>query len=400
MEKQYGLIDPKANKTAAGKTNLTKHAAFNSSDSESEGKDAKKSVNLELGDAQKRQARAAQQKALAEDPTVYQYDELYDEMDSKRKEAKVDKSKEERKPKYIGKLLETAEKRKKEHERRIERQVQKERDAEGEKFQDKESFVTSAYRAKLEEMKKAEEEEKREEYLESIGDVTKQKDLGGFYRHIYSQKMGESAEKSCEGKVKEEKPDSKDESKKEQEKGDVEDDEEHARREALKSKAAPVAGSSKSRRYRKRHSDDDNEDEKNDSSKKIHLQSNLDADSDFSIDSKSDGSSSEDSDGSEGGKSKKKRVSSTEIAVSLKQDKTDEQSENNGIENGAKVKEEKKVEADSGEAVESERKENEKNEDKKKKEPKINIWKKRTIGEVFEAAQQRYYERKAARESG
>uniref|UniRef100_A0A8D8CBG7 Nuclear speckle splicing regulatory protein 1 n=2 Tax=Culex pipiens TaxID=7175 RepID=A0A8D8CBG7_CULPI len=394
MEKQYGLIDPKANKAASGKTGLTKHAAFDSSDSDSDGKDAKKSVNLELGDAQKRQARAAQQKALAEDPTVYQYDELYDEMDSKRKEAKVDKSKEERKPKYIGKLLETADKRKKEQERRIERQVQKEREAEGEKFQDKESFVTSAYRAKLEEMKKAEEEEKREEYLESIGDVTKQKDLGGFYRHIYSQKMGEGGEKKEEEekeKVKEEKPDSEDESKK-----GGSDDEERARREALKSKDA--AGSSKSRRYRKRHSDEGEEDEKNDSSKKVHLQSNLDADSDFSIDSKSDGSSSEESDGDEGGKRKKKRGSSAEKSEP-KQDKPEEdrQSANGGVENGAKVKEEKDVEGDSGEVVKSEKKEKK---EEKKKEPKIDIWKKRTVGEVFEAAQQRYYERKAARESG
>lgn len=188
---RYGLIDAKANK--ATKTGITKHAAFDS-DTDSDSPDPKKSVNLELGDSQKRQVKAAQAKVLAEDPTIYQYDELYDDMDSKRKELKSDKSKEDRKPKYIGKLLETADKRKKEQERRIERQVQKDREAEGEMYKDKESFVTSAYRAKLEEMKKAEENEKREEYLENIGDVTKQSDLGGFYRHIYSQKMGECSE--------------------------------------------------------------------------------------------------------------------------------------------------------------------------------------------------------------
>lgn len=60
-------------------------------------------------------------------------------------------------------------------------QVQKERDLEGDKYKDKEAFVTSAYRQKLEEMKMAEEAEKREEYLESIGDVTKQRDLGLFF---------------------------------------------------------------------------------------------------------------------------------------------------------------------------------------------------------------------------
>lgn len=57
-------------------------------------------------------------------------------------------------------------------------QIQKEREKEGDEFADKEVFVTSAYKKKLEEMKLEEEREKREEYLESIGDVTKQKDLG------------------------------------------------------------------------------------------------------------------------------------------------------------------------------------------------------------------------------
>lgn len=39
-------------------------------------------------------------------------------------------------------------------------------------------FVTSAYKKKLEEIRLEEEKEKREEYLENIGDVTKQRDLG------------------------------------------------------------------------------------------------------------------------------------------------------------------------------------------------------------------------------
>ena len=48
-------------------------------------------------------------------------------------------------PKYIGNLLKHAEVRKKEEERRVERQVQKERESEGKEFADKEAFVTSAY---------------------------------------------------------------------------------------------------------------------------------------------------------------------------------------------------------------------------------------------------------------
>lgn len=116
---------------------------------------------------QKRQAKLIQDKAMEEDPTIYQYDEVYDEISNKRQEEKAKKA-EDKKPKYINRLLVAAEKRKIENERRIERQVQKERDAEGEQFKDKEAFVTASYRKKLEELKKAEEEEAREAYLESM----------------------------------------------------------------------------------------------------------------------------------------------------------------------------------------------------------------------------------------
>lgn len=63
-------------------------------------------------------------------------------------------------------------------------QVQKEREAEGQEFADKETFVTTSYRKKLEELKKLDDEEKREDYLEAIGDVTKQQDLG-IIIHIF-----------------------------------------------------------------------------------------------------------------------------------------------------------------------------------------------------------------------
>ena len=51
-------------------------------------------------------------------------------------------------------------------ERRVERKVQKERETEGDTFNDKESFVTPAYRAKLAELKKLEEEERLRELQE------------------------------------------------------------------------------------------------------------------------------------------------------------------------------------------------------------------------------------------
>lgn len=59
--------------------------------------------------------------------------------------------------------------------------MQKEREADADMYQDKEAFVTSSYRKKIEEMKALEEQEQREEYLESIGEVTRQRDLGMGY---------------------------------------------------------------------------------------------------------------------------------------------------------------------------------------------------------------------------
>lgn len=134
----------------------------------------------------KKQTKLDIQKALNEDPTIYQYDEVYDDMERTKSQSEINKQK-EKKPRYIQKLLQTAERRKKEQEHRIGRMVQKEREAEGDMYADKESFVTSAYRAKLEEFKKMEEEEARMNRLEAIGDVTKQQDMSGFYRHLYQQ---------------------------------------------------------------------------------------------------------------------------------------------------------------------------------------------------------------------
>ena len=84
-------------------------------------------------------------KALSEDPTVYDYDEIYDQMEEKKKEVTMKLSTGEKKSKYITKLLKSAELRKLEDERRKERKIHKDREAEGEEFENKEEFVTSAY---------------------------------------------------------------------------------------------------------------------------------------------------------------------------------------------------------------------------------------------------------------
>lgn len=59
-----------------------------------------------------------------------------------------------------------AEVRKREEERRVERKVQKEREEEGSQFADKEAFVTSAYKKKMQEQQEQEERERREAAME------------------------------------------------------------------------------------------------------------------------------------------------------------------------------------------------------------------------------------------
>lgn len=55
-------------------------------------------------------------------------------MEKEKLDSKLSRKELDKKPKYIGKLLAAADKRKRENERRIERQVQKEREAEGEEL--------------------------------------------------------------------------------------------------------------------------------------------------------------------------------------------------------------------------------------------------------------------------
>ena len=49
------------------------------------------------------------------------------------------------------------------HLRAEEKMVQKEREAEGDEFRDKESFVTQAYKDQMEEVRRAEEDERKRE---------------------------------------------------------------------------------------------------------------------------------------------------------------------------------------------------------------------------------------------
>lgn len=66
-------------------------------------------------------------------------------------------------PKYIESFLQSASTRRLDRLRAEEKMLQHERDKEGDEFQDKEKFVTGAYKKQMEEVRKAEEEEKKKE---------------------------------------------------------------------------------------------------------------------------------------------------------------------------------------------------------------------------------------------
>lgn len=189
---RYGLILPK--KTQPLNRVLQKPSVFGN-DSDDDETSVSESLQREAAKKQAmRQTKLEIQKALAEDSTVYEYDSIYDEMQKKKEEnnPKLLMGK-DRKPKYIHNLLKAVEIRKKEQEKRMEKKIQREREMEKGEFDDKEAFVTSAYKKKLEERAEEEEREKRAAALEARLDVTKQKDLSGFYRHLLNQAVGEEA---------------------------------------------------------------------------------------------------------------------------------------------------------------------------------------------------------------
>lgn len=127
MYSRYGLILSKKSKDYPILPVSKSHSIFNE-DSDSDAHEASKPTGSQ---AIKKQDKLNQKKAIQEDPTVYQYDEVYDAMEQQKRETKLAKKDTEKKPKYINRLLAAAEKRKRENERRIERQVQKEREEEG-----------------------------------------------------------------------------------------------------------------------------------------------------------------------------------------------------------------------------------------------------------------------------
>ncbi|KXJ97582.1 coiled-coil domain-containing protein 55-domain containing protein, partial [Microdochium bolleyi] len=94
------------------------------------------------------ESRKYQEAAEELDPSVYDYDGVYDSL---KPEKKVTPEDAERRPKYMKSLLASAAVRKRDALIAEEKKIARERELEGDEFADKDKFVTEAYKKQQEE---------------------------------------------------------------------------------------------------------------------------------------------------------------------------------------------------------------------------------------------------------
>jgi coiled-coil domain-containing protein 55 len=121
--------------------------------------------------------------ALAEDAGVFDYDSVYDSMQEKKVQPRQ-QEKLERKSRYIAQLKEQAEERKRENDIAFERKTIKDRVKEDHLWEDKEVFVTQAYKKKLEEQQLWQEQQRRKEEEEKRHDVRNLGHMANFYANL------------------------------------------------------------------------------------------------------------------------------------------------------------------------------------------------------------------------
>lgn len=145
---------------------------------------SKNYTNLSALHSSKKHAQEAQEL----DPSIYSYDAVYDSLHAKPEQDKKSAERSSEVPKYMTNLLRSAEIRKRDQLRARDRLLAREREAEGEEFADKEKFVTAAYKAQQEEMRRVEAEEaEREKQEEERRKTSGNMGMVGFYRDILSR---------------------------------------------------------------------------------------------------------------------------------------------------------------------------------------------------------------------
>jgi hypothetical protein len=125
---------------------------------------------------------------------VYDYDGAYDSFkkkDDDRSKEPASDAPENKKSRYIGDLLKAAEHRLKERESILERRIAKEQaleEMDNPEFAGKETFITAAYKRKLEERNAWKSDEERKAMEEQEQDVTKKKNtaMSNFYSNLNS----------------------------------------------------------------------------------------------------------------------------------------------------------------------------------------------------------------------
>lgn len=152
---------------------------------EDDDNDVEKEIAIQASKSKSlKEVEEQQRKALEEDPTIFDYDGVYDKMKEKVARPLI-QDREERKPKYIQNLIQKAKEREQYREIVYEKKIAKERSKDDHLFADKDKYVTEAYRRKLAEREKQMELERIRELQEEREDVTKKKDfLLDFYTNL------------------------------------------------------------------------------------------------------------------------------------------------------------------------------------------------------------------------
>lgn len=200
----FGLSLAKPKKKGAGlkKRPLTTSSAFGGDDGsgseKEEEEEAKLTYRERVNKELQEKAAASQAKMLqmqeklkggggdGEDLDIYDYDGFASEKQRRVEQdtavKKAEREKDSSRPQYIGNLMATAKVREKERELVHDKKMIKEREVEDQLYGDKPKFVTSAYKAKLEEDRKFEESEAAKEAQD---DITRQQGLGSFLQNIH-----------------------------------------------------------------------------------------------------------------------------------------------------------------------------------------------------------------------
>ena len=125
------------------------------------------------------------------DSSVYDYDAVYDSLHARPSTSIAPSA--VKGPIYMGNLLAAAEIRKRDQLRAKEKMLLREREAEGDEFADKEKFVTGAYKAQQEEVKRMEEEEAKREAAEE-----ERRRKGGGMVGLYKGLLDQTEERHAE----------------------------------------------------------------------------------------------------------------------------------------------------------------------------------------------------------